>query len=714
MIRAFLRALHALLRSSLGYATALALVFAIASFVLLAAGTARAEDGRRAGSVRLEATGHGGRGPIELQAHEGGFVGELVIANDGKEPLVVSRIAVRGDAADPRSPPKLAVKPDGGVLPFTIAPGASKKAIVQWVPERGVRLRQLFGHVVVTTSDEASGEVAMGVHAQMPGLFGPLEAHALSLLVGVPVVGALIVLLLRAFGRGDDRTTSQISSVALAVQTLLAFYVYRGFVGDVTRLDGNDGLQFVEHAVWIRPLAAEIFLGVDGIAAIALLVTSLVALLGLIFDRRAPRAAPGYHAAYLALTASASGAICAMDGLLFVIFTAVAVVSATVLASGRVGARHSHAALRFAVLGLAAVFALFIVVMAVSRHADPTFLVDGTRTATSFSLPELSRVALGGKAVTLFGGALVKVAFGLVLFASIVLLGAFPLHGWLAPVLSTAPRAAGALVSAAMPAIGLCALLRIGCAVLPEGMRSASGIVVALGAVTSAYGAFAALAQTDLRRLASYASMTQVGFVLLGAGSITPQGLSGAIVATEGRALSMALFLLVLAAVDDRAHTDEVAPLEGVGRAMPGWSSALAVAALGQAGVMGFGGAWGPLLALLGALPNYAPLALVALVALLALAVAHLRVVSKLVFGRLDPSWEKSPLLEGFGGRFPDLTGREWMAIAPLAVLVVVLGLWPAPLLAVTTGTVHDIANAVSPPGAEQIASSPSPSSHAS
>ncbi|AKU94104.1 NADH-ubiquinone oxidoreductase chain M [Labilithrix luteola] len=679
----------------------------MSALVLLAAsaGAARAEDGRRAGSVRLEAgAGHGGRGPIELQARDGAFTGELVIANEGKEPLVVSRIAVRGDAADPRTPPKLIVKPDGGVLPFTIAPGASKKAIVQWAPERGVRLRQLFGHVVVTTSDESAGEVAMGVHAQVPGLLGPLEAHVLSLLVGVPVLGALIVLLLRAFGRSDDRTTSQVTTVALVVQTLLALYVYRGFAGDVSRLDGNDGLQFIEHAVWIRPLAAEIFLGVDGIAAIALLVTSLVALFGLLFDRRGPRGAPGYHAAYLALAASAAGAICAMDGLLFVIFTAVAVVSATVLASGRLGARHSHAALRFGVLGLVAVFALLVAIVAVSRHADATFLVDGTRTATSFSLPELSRVALGSKQATLFGGALVKVAFGFVLLASIVLLGAFPLHGWLAPVLTTAPRAAGALVSAAMPAIGICALLRLGCAVLPEGMRSASGIVVALGAVTSAYGAFAALAQTDLRRLAAYASMTQIGFVLLGAGSMTPQGLSGAIVATEGRAVSMALFLLVVAAVDDRAHTDDVTVLEGVGRTMPGLSAVIAVAALGQAGVMGFGGAWGPLLALLGALPNYGPLALVSVVALLVLAVAHLRVVSRLVFGRLDPSWEKSPLLEAFGGRFPDLTGREWMAMAPLAVLVVLLGLWPAPLLGVTTGTVRDIANAVSPPGAEQIA----------
>ena len=77
--------------------------------------------------------------------------------------------------------------------------------------------------------------------------------------------------------------------------------------------------------------------------------------------------------------------------------------------------------------------------------------------------------------------------------------------------------------------------------------------------------------------------------------------------------------------------------------------------------------------------------------------------LSKIAFGVLDKGWEKSPLLEPFGGRFPQLTSREWLAIAPLATLVVLLGLWPAPLLSTTTGTVRDLTNDVSPPGPEQI-----------
>lgn len=677
----------------------------LAAIVLLVAGpgVARADNVRRAGTVRVEAASRG-RGPLELQASREGFTGEIAIVNDGKEPLVVSRIAVRGDAADPRAPPKLIARVADAALPLTIAPGASRKALVQWTPERGGRLRQLFAHVVVTTSDEQSGEVAMGVRAQVPGPLGPLEGHLLSLLVGLPIVGALLVFVLRAMGRRDDQTSHVIALLSLALQSALAIYVYRGFAPDVSRLDGNDGLQFVEHAVWVRPIAAELFFGVDGTGAASILVTSVIAFFAMLPERTSPRGVSGYHAAYLVLAAAIPGALSAMDGLLFVLFVSVAVVASALLVGGWGGEGRREAATRLALFGTLAVVLLLVAVLAVGRQADPTFLVDGTKTTTSFSLPELSRVALGAKGAKLFGGALVKVAFALVLVASVVLLGAFPLHGWLAPVVEEAPTSAGALVGASLPSIGVATLLRVGCAVLPEGMRWASGVVVALGAVTAAYGALAALGQPNLRRLGASAASSQVGFVLLGAGSLTPQGLSGAMVLASTRALSCALFLVLVGMMEERARTRDVTRLSGVATAMPGWAAALGAAALAQAGVLGLAGAWGPMLALLGALPNYPPLAFLAALALVVAAAAHFLVLSRILFGTLDAGWARSPELGAFGGRFPDLTPREWMAVAPLATLVVLLGVWPAPIVWTTTGTVRDLTNAVSPPGPEQIA----------
>lgn len=668
---------------------------------------------RRAGTVRLEPASGGHAGPLDLRADkENSFSAELSIINNGKEPLIVSRIAVRGDATDPRVPQKLTAKLTDGSLPVTIAPGASRKATVQWTPERGSRQRQLFGHVIVTTSDESSGEVAMGVRAQITSWLGPLESHVLSLLLAVPLLAAVVTILMRAFGgvkRQGDKTPHVTTAVALAIQTVLAIYIYRSFAPDVSRADGNDGLQFIEHVVWLRPLAMELYLGVDGIAATSILIISGVAFLSILPERNVPRGAAGYHTALLVLDAAALGAICAADGLVFLLFSAMAIVAAGLLVGAygdqhRAGARRA-AAVRLLSVGLFAIVLLLIALIATARQADPTFLVDGTKVNTTFSLPELSRVSLGVKQATLFGGALPKVCFVMALVASLILLASFPFHGWLSEMLALAPPATGILVASTIPTIGLCVFLRFGCAVLPEGMRWASGVVVALGAVTAAFGALSALGQRDLRRMAACATTSQAGFVLLGAGSLTPQGLSGAIVLGSTRALACAVFLLLVAAIQERARTCNASRLGGVATQMPGWATALTAAGLAQAGVLGVGGAWGPVLALLGVLSSYAPLAIVAAIALIVIAAAHLKALSLVAFAPLDPAWEKNELLEAHGGKFPDLSSREWTSIAPLVALVILLGVWPAPIVSVTTGTVRDLANAVSPPGPDQVAS---------
>ncbi len=682
---------------------ALGWLFGALWLVAVPARLARADETRRAGTVRLE-TPSGSRGPLELAPSKDGYESEVVIVNDGKEPLIVSRIAVRGDASDPRVPSKLQALMDQGSLPITIAPGASRKARIAWVPERSTRLRELMGHVMVTTSDESSGEVAMGVRVRDRHGAGPLGTHLLSLLLAVPLLGALLSVAAKLAYRREDRTHYRITVAALSVQTALAAYVYRVFLPDISRMDGNDGLQLIERAVWIRRLSIEFFLGVDGIAATALFVTSAVALLGVMADRTIPRGEHGYYAALLLLDASVMGALVAMDGCLFVMCTGVAVAAASVLVGGWGGSARRTAAMRLFLPGGVAVLMLAIAVVALARHADPSVLVDGTNTLTTFSLPDLSRMELDTKGDIVFGVSLTRLCFVLVVVASLILLAAFPAHGWLSEAILHAPTATGLLVATSLPTLGLAALLRIGVGVLPESMRWGSGVIVALGAISAVYGAFGALDTSDLRKLAASAATGQAGFVLLGAGSLTPQGLSGAVVLGTSRALGCGIFLLLVAAVARRAKTWDVARLAGIARPMPAWASALGIAALAQSGVLGLGGAWGPMFALWGALASYAPLAVAATVALVVMGVAHLAAVSKIAFGTLDPKWQTSALLEPFGGRFPDLSTREWTSIAPLVMLVLLLGVWPAPIVSLTSGTVRDLSNSVSPPGPNHVA----------
>src|SRR5579884_3398550 len=146
----------------------------------------------RAGRVALSLPG-GGRGPLTLVPGQGGWVGELAVTNVGNAPLTISRVAIRGDEDDVRSPSRLSVRfVEGAVTSATLAPGASKGVVVSWMPDKDPRVRQAFGHVVVTSTDEQSGEVAMGFRAQLPTGLGWVGAHVLSLLVFSPLLVVLV------------------------------------------------------------------------------------------------------------------------------------------------------------------------------------------------------------------------------------------------------------------------------------------------------------------------------------------------------------------------------------------------------------------------------------------------------------------------------------------------------------------------------------------
>ena len=142
------------------------LVAALAVAVSLSlVSSARAAGGRAAGRIGLSLPG-GARGPLVLTPGQGGWVGQLTVSNLGAETLIVSRVAIRGDEDDVRSPARLGVRfADGAATSATLPPGASKDVVVSWMPDRDPRVRQAFGHVVVTSTDEEAGEVAMGFRA---------------------------------------------------------------------------------------------------------------------------------------------------------------------------------------------------------------------------------------------------------------------------------------------------------------------------------------------------------------------------------------------------------------------------------------------------------------------------------------------------------------------------------------------------------------------
>ena len=165
------------------------------------------------------------------------------------------------------------------------------------------------------------------------------------------------------------------------------------------------------------------------------------------------------------------------------------------------------------------------------------------------------------------------------------------------------------------------------------------------------------------------------------------------------RALALGLFLLVVWAIQERTAERSLSKLGGVAGAMPRCGFALGVASIANAGVLGSAAGWGVMLALFGALPNFSAFAIVAAVGLVIVTAAQLRVTVRLMLAPLAPSWAESPALAPWDGKLPDLTPREQSSVVPLAVVALLLGFWPGPVLATVVGTTRDLADAVNPPG---------------
>ena len=349
-------------------------------------------------------TDDGSRGPLGLALHEGAYVGELSIANVGTDPLVVSRVAIRGDDEDVRAPPRLTARlTDSGASSATVPPGGEKRVAVTWSPEHNARTRQVFAHVVVTSNDEQAGEVALGVHAQLASPAPFFFDHLLSWVTFLPLAGALLIVLLQAMGRGSDRTARTIALAATALQCVFALWIAWAFHGDVTRLDGNDGYQLIEHAVWVRSFNVEYFLGVDGLSVPMVLLTALVSFVGCIASGSIDKQQRGYYALYLLLATGMMGVFVALDLVLFYVFWEVMLLPMYFLIGIWGGPRKEYAAIKFFLYTLAGSVLMLLAFLALYLSSDRTFLVDGTTALHSFSIPELTRVSFAGKHLTVFG-----------------------------------------------------------------------------------------------------------------------------------------------------------------------------------------------------------------------------------------------------------------------------------------------------------------------
>ena len=485
----------------------------------------------------------------------------------------------------------------------------------------------------------------------------PLHFPILSLLVALPLVGAPLCLLAR-----DERLARTIALLTAALALLAALVALGAF--DAALSD----FQLLHRLPWIPGLGVDWFVGVDGLSILFLPATTLLFLAALVVSGRALSPAPGvYYACVLLLEGATLGIFCALDTLLFFFFWELTLLPLYCLV-GMWGLAGSgpRAATRYFLLMLGGGVPLLLAFLVLASHAG-----------MSFDLPSLL-AAPPGRDIQILVFLLFLVGFG-------VKVPLVPLHTWLPSLALGGPAAVTALVVGMK--LGVYGLLRFAIPLAPVAAQDMHWLLAGLGTLGILYGAVATTAQSNLRGVVAYGSISHVGLALLGLASFSAAGLQATVLLLLGFTLATGGSFLLLAGLQRRIGTTDLTALSGVRQRMPrlaGFFLLFGLAGMGMPGTIGFPAEF---LIVVTTLQEHSGAALAALFGMIVGAGAFLGPYRSAFFGPLRP---------GAVAESDDLTPREFAVALVFAVLLIGAGLFPGVLLDVLRVSAEAWANRLS------------------
>ncbi|HRQ64961.1 MAG TPA: NADH-quinone oxidoreductase subunit M [Xanthomonadaceae bacterium] len=485
-----------------------------------------------------------------------------------------------------------------------------------------------------------------------------MESHwpLLSLLIWLPIVGGFLLLTMRQHRASLARWTGLI--VALATLALCV-PLYAGL--DAASAD----MQFVERVVWVAGFDIYYHLGVDGISVALILLTAFTSVLvlvgawGSVQDRAGP-----YFAAFLILEGLMIGVFCAMDAVLFYVFFEGMLIPMFIIIGIWGGPQRVYASLKFFLYTfLGSVFMLIGLIYLYSQ-------------AGSFALADLVALKLSAtEQMWLFFAFLVAFA---------VKIPMFPVHTWLPDAHVEAPTGGSVILAAIMLKVGGYGFLRFSLPMTPDASAEWAWLVIALSLVAVVYIGFVALVQQDMKKLIAYSSISHMGFVTLGLfiafalvrttdnSDAAALGLQGAMVQMVSHGFISAALFSCVGVMYDRVHSRMIGDYGGVVNTMPWFAALFVLFAMANAGLPGTSGFVGEFMVILAAFQSSPWLAAVAALTLIIGAAYTLWLVKRVIFGEVA---------NDNVAKLKDIDARETIVLVGFAGAVLLVGVWPAPLV---------------------------------
>lgn len=479
----------------------------------------------------------------------------------------------------------------------------------------------------------------------------------LSLAIWIPILGGLLVL---AVG-GNDRNAPLARVTSLFAAALgFAVTLPLWFEFDAS----TSALQFVEIRDWIPRYAVHYHLGVDGISMPFVLLNSFVTLIVVVagWEVIQERVAQ-YMAAFLIMSGIINGIFSAMDAVLFYVFFEASLIPLYLIIGIWGGPNRVYAAIKFFLYTLAGSLLMLVALLYLFYASNG-----------SFEILDWHRLPLGmGAQQLLF------LAF-LVAFA--VKVPMWPVHTWLPDAHVEAPTGGSVVLAAIALKLGAYGFLRFSLPIAPDASMGFQGLIVGLSLIAVVYIGFVALVQEDMKKLVAYSSIAHMGFVTLGFFVFNRLGMEGAIVQMISHGFVSGAMFLCIGVLYDRMHSRRIADYGGVVNVMPKFAAFFLLFAMANSGLPATSGFVGEFMVALAAVKSNFWIGFVAATTLILGAAYSLWMYKRVVFG---------PVANERVAALTDIGAREFWMLAVLAFFVLLLGVYPAPLLDVMHASVDEL-----------------------
>ncbi len=507
----------------------------------------------------------------------------------------------------------------------------------------------------------------------------------LSLLTFLPVIGMIVIAFLP---KNNVKLIQYVSVGVTALMMIMSIVLWMNFDAGMAGINDPKSFQFVERFEWIRitglgvfgNIAIDYYMGVDGLSVTMVLLTSLISFIGALASFSIEKQHKGYFMMYLLLVTGMMGVFVSLDFFLFYVFWELMLLPMYFLIGIWGGPRREYAAIKFFIYTLFG--SVFMLLVMIGLYFSTKVTIDGVAWNT-FNLLDMMNPAnhVPGSIFATIGDTWRYVGYLALFLGFAIKIPMFPFHTWLPDAHVEAPTAISVILAGVLLKMGTYGILRICFGIFPEIAVATSQYMVIFGFINIVYGAFCAMAQKDLKKLIAYSSVSHMGYVLLGMAALNSQGMIGAIFQMFNHGTITAMLFLSVGVLYDRAHTRGLNEFGGLANKMPKYFALVVICYFASLGLPGMSGFISEALVFIGAFQSFQFWAILSTLGIILTAAYMLWALQRMFLGTLPERWNG----------LTDINGRELVSLVPLAVIVIFLGIYPAPIIDLMSTSVNTL-----------------------